>query len=205
MNRVAVIDSGLCNIDSIRRALEEVGTSPYVVAKGVELGQPDRIVLPGVGAFPEAMASLAARELDRALTDEVMGTGIPVLGICLGMQLLATHGSENGGAAGLGWIDGDVVRLEPSSPEERIPHMGWNEVDPVGDGSLFAGIAPRTDFYFVHSYHFAARSDEDVEATTPYCGGFTSSVRHDTIFGVQFHPEKSQRAGFQVLRNFVAV
>jgi glutamine amidotransferase len=205
MNRVAVIDSGLCNLDSIRRALEEVGTQPYVVAKGVELGEPDHIVLPGVGAFPEAMTNLAARDLDRALTDEVMSHGIPVLGICLGMQLLATFGCENGGAKGLGWIEGDVARLEPNSAADRIPHMGWNEVDPVGDAVLLDGIAPGTDFYFVHSYHVVTRSPDDIHATTPYCGGFTSAIGHGTIFGVQFHPEKSQRAGFQVLRNFVAV
>ena len=205
MNRVAVIDSGLCNLDSICRALEEVGTNPYVVTQGNELGQPDHIVLPGVGAFPEAMANLAERDLDRALTDEVMGTGIPVLGICLGMQLLAGHGDESGGAKGLGWIDGEVVRLEPTADEQRIPHMGWNEVDPIATATLFTGIAAATDFYFVHSYHLVTRSPADVQATTPYCGGFTSAVSHGAIFGVQFHPEKSQKAGFQVLRNFVAV
>jgi glutamine amidotransferase len=105
----------------------------------------------------------------------------------------------------LGWIEGEVVRLEPSSTNDRVPHMGWNEVHPADGAPLFAEIAPATDFYFVHSYHLVARTDGDVEATTPYCGGFTSAVRHDTIFGVQFHPEKSQRAGFQILRNFVAV
>lgn len=204
MNRVAIVDTGLCNVDSMRRALEEVGTAPYVVADGRDLDQPDHIVLPGVGAFPEAMARLDERHLIDALADEVLGTGTPLLGVCLGMQLLATRGDESGGAAGLGWIEGDVVRLEPSV-DERVPHVGWNEVHPVDGGPLFDGVEPATDFYFVHSFHVRPSSSADTSATTPYCGDFTSAVARDAIFGVQFHPEKSQRAGFQVLRNFVAV
>jgi glutamine amidotransferase len=205
MPSVAIIDSGLCNVDSVGRALEEVGGRPYVVHDGASLGEPDYIVLPGVGAFPEAMARLRGRDLDKAIADEALGTGVPVLGICLGMQLLATRGFEGGETSGLDWIHGDVVRLEPTDHDPRVPHVGWNEVYPTDDSPLFEGVEPGTDFYFVHSFRFVPTAGDDTQASTPYCGGFTSAVGHGVVFGVQFHPEKSQRAGFQVLRNFLAV
>lgn len=203
MSHVVVIDYGMGNLDSARRALEECGGDVVVTDEPSELRRADHIVLPGVGAFPEAMENLRQRGFDEALRDEV-SAGAPLLGICLGMQVLAATGSEAGGAKGLGLIDGDVDRLVPTSRTERVPHIGWNEVTAVDDHPLFAGIAPGTDFYFVHGYHFAARSAADVAATTPYAGTFTSAVSHGSVHGVQFHPEKSQRAGFALLRNFLA-
>ena len=205
MNRVAIIDYGLCNLDSVKRAVEEIGGRPYIVDDGRDLASPDHIVLPGVGSFAQAMANLRARSLDRAMEQEVLGTGIPLLGICLGMQLLATQGTEGGPNGGLGWVQGDVIRLESVEPGERVPHMGWNEVHPTDASALFDGIDSGTDFYFVHSYHFRAREPEAVIASTPYCGEFTSAVAHGLVFGVQFHPEKSQRSGFHVLQNFLEV
>lgn len=203
-SHVAVVDHGLCNLDSVYRALEECGASPYVTCDPTELSSADRIVLPGVGAFARAMERLRNRRLDVALTNEVLDRGAPFLGICLGMQLLATRGHENGTTPGLGWIDADVLRLQPTSGE-RVPHMGWNEVRPVGRADLFRGIAPDSDFYFVHSYHVVPRESDLVAATTPYCDRFVAAVQQDHIFAVQFHPEKSQRAGFQLLRNFLSV
>lgn len=204
-NRVAVIDSGLCNLDSVRRAVELCGGDPVLVAEGDHFPAVDRIILPGVGAFAEAMRRLGERRLDRLLADHVREREIPFLGICLGMQLLASDGTENGNTRGLGWIDGEVRRLIPRDEQTRVPHMGWNEVHHDGSPVLFEGIPSGTDFYFVHSYHLVCEQAGDVASTTPYCGGFASSVQRGLVFGVQFHPEKSQRHGLQLLRNFVAI
>lgn len=203
-NRVAVVDYGMCNLDSVRRAVEECGGMPKVTDDPADLAAADRIILPGVGAFPDAIARIRARELDRELHEQVVELGAPFLGICLGLQLLAATSAEGGASDGLGWLAADVIRLEPDDVDRRIPHVGWNEVTPVEDHPLFAGIAPGTDFYFVHSFHLRCKDDEDVLATTPYCGGFTSAVTRGNIAAVQFHPEKSQRAGFALLRNFLA-
>jgi glutamine amidotransferase len=121
------------------------------------------------------------------------------------MQMLATKGWEGGETEGLGWIDGEVRKLEPVGEDRRIPHIGWDEVAVAGISPLFEGIARGKDFYFVHSYHFRCRSDRDVLAHTSYCGGFVSAVGRGQVFGVQFHPEKSQRAGFQMLKNFMSL
>jgi glutamine amidotransferase len=200
---VAVVDYGMCNIDSVVRALEECGAAAFVAREPAELARADRIVLPGVGSFRDAMVQLRARDLPAALDREVRELGAPFLGICLGMQLLATTGTEGGACDGLGWFPAAVERLAPTEQHaERIPHVGWNEVDPVGDQPLFRSIAPGTDFYFVHSYHVHCEPG-DAAATTPYCGGFTSALHADNIHAVQFHPEKSQHAGLALLRNFL--
>ena len=204
-NRVAVVDYGLCNLDSVRRGVEECGGEPVLVAAGAELDHVDRIILPGVGSFAEAMRNLRDRRLDEAVDEQVRGRDIPFLGICLGMQLLATEGLEGGHTKGLDFIDGQVRRLHPTEVDQRIPHVGWNEVHYVAENPLFEGIPDGTDFYFVHSFHLACDASDAVAATTPYCGGFTSAVARDYIFGVQFHPEKSQRYGLQLLRNFLAL
>jgi glutamine amidotransferase len=160
------------------------------------------VILPGVGAFADAMAHLRERGLVEPLRERVLGDRVPFLGICLGMQLMASRGIEGGDTEGLGFLRARVERLVPEGPTTRIPHIGWNNV--AGSGRLFTGIAPDKDFYFVHSYHVVPDDPADVLATTPYCGGFVSAVAHDAMFGVQFHPEKSQKVGFQLLRNFLA-
>ena len=205
MKRVAIVDYGMCNLDSVRRAFEECSSSPFVTDEPADLADADLIVLPGVGAFPDAMANLRERALDKALDDEVLGNGVPFLGICLGMQLLATTGHEGGETAGLGWIDADVCRLRPTPEDPRVPHVGWNEVDLARETPLFADMPRASDFYFVHSYHVECHDDTDVAATTPYCGGFVSAIQRDNILAVQFHPEKSQERGFEVLRRFLAL
>jgi len=161
------------------------------------------IVLPGVGSFARGMRNLRERGLDVALSEQVLGQRVPFLGICLGMQLLATIGTEGGDEAGLGWIQGRVERMRAVS-DERIPHVGWNEVNAVGSSSLIDASLSGNDFYFVHGYILKCSSESDVLATTPYCGGFASIVGRDNIIGVQFHPEKSQKAGFRLLTNFLA-
>lgn len=203
MRRIAIIDYGMCNLDSVRRAVEECGGAPIVTSDPRDLDGVASIILPGVGAFADAMAQLKARALVEPLREAVLGQKVPFLGICLGMQLMAEKGYEGGETAGLGILPGEVKRLQGESPHTRIPHVGWNEVVTSGDGPLFRGIANHADFYFVHSYHLMAQP-ENVLSRTPYCGGFVSAVGSDeNVFGVQFHPEKSLKVGFQLLTNFI--
>lgn len=201
--RVAVVDYGMGNLDSVRRALEECGADVSVTDDPADLRRADRIVLPGVGAFADGMRALSERGLDVALTEEVIEAGAPFLGLCLGMQLLAERGEEGGDTSGLGWLPGRVVRLTPTGVDRRVPHIGWNELVQVRSSALFEQVPDRADFYFVHSFWVDCPADV-VAATTPYCGGVTAAVERDNIYGVQFHPEKSQRNGFQLLRNFLA-
>jgi glutamine amidotransferase len=202
--RVAIVDYHLCNVDSVKRAFETLGASAFITDVPGDLAEADRIVLPGVGAFPDAMRELHERGLDDALAVNVLEEGAPFLGVCLGMQLLAGIGQEVSETKGLGWLDASIGRLEATDADPRIPHVGWNEVDPVRESPLFDGIPPGADFYFVHSFHMTCADAADVLATTPYCGGFTSVVQREHIFGVQFHPEKSQQWGLRLLKNFLS-
>ncbi len=202
-NRVVIVNHGLCNLRSIARALEDCGADVTVTDDPQELRSANRVVLPGVGAFPAAMNVLKAHGLADALRELVQKGNVPVLGICLGMQLFAEHSDEGIGATGLGLLPGRVKRLSAGAGE-RIPHMGWNSVFPAGDVALFSGIPAGTDFYFVHSYHLDC-PDRIVAARTQYCGEFVAAVASDLLFAVQFHPEKSQRAGLRLLRNFMEI
>lgn len=202
MSAVTIIDSGLSNIDSAARALEYCDADVTVTRDPETVRNAGRLVLPGVGAFPVAMERLNALGLTDAIRDAVIRAERPILGICLGMQLLADTGYENETTLGLGLIKGDVRRLEKAAPEERIPHMGWNTVEAKGACALLDDIPPGSDFYFVHSYYFAA-ADDAVLATTPSYGGVPAIVGQGQVFGAQFHPEKSQTNGFQLLRNFL--
>lgn len=203
MTRVAVIDTGLCNVDSMCRALEECGAKAEVTDDPATLAHADKIVLPGVGAFPDAMGALHERGLVDALRDQVLGELIPVLGVCLGMQLLAHSSDEVRPTDGLGFIDARVERLVANHPGERIPHVGWNEVWRTREHELTTGLPDGVDCYFVHSFHMVCGQVDDVLATTPYCGGFVSMVARDNVMGAQFHPEKSQRHGLRILQSFV--
>ena len=198
-----IVDTGLCNLDSIARAVEQCqGRSPVVTSDPNDLDDAARIILPGVGAFPEAMSRLTSTGMADAMREQAIGRNVPFLGICLGMELLATLGHEVTPTPGLGWISGEVRPLRPE-PGERLPHVGWNEVHRVGKPALLRDLDDGRDFYFVHSYTFVPSDREVVAATTPYGGGFVSAVERGNVFGVQFHPEKSQLAGFQVLSNFL--
>lgn len=201
--KVSVIRTGLSNLGSMVRALEQCGADVAVCAKASDLQHADRVVLPGVGAFNEAMQRLDREGFSDAIRDHAARER-PLLGVCLGMQLLAEEGEEMGLSAGLGLVPGRVVPLRPNADDERLPHMGWNEVRSQRPDPLLRDIQDGADFYFVHSFHFEARSRDDVIATTPYCGGFASAVGRDAVFGVQFHPEKSARAGARLLANFLA-
>lgn len=202
-NRVAIVDHGLSNLNSIFRAIEECGGAPFVTRDPDALRQANRIVLPGVGAFPAAIDCLRRSGLFDALIEEVERRSVPLLGICLGMQLLAEFSSEGGDNTGLGLLPGKVLRLQPTKGE-RVPHMGWNELRLNCEHPLFNGIVRGTDFYFVHSFSLVCE-DAYVLGRTPYCGEFVATAARGSVMAVQFHPEKSQKAGFRVLRNFLAL
>lgn len=201
---ILIVDYGMGNLASVRRALEECGATAVVSADPSDLAICSRIIIPGVGSFSDAMSKLKARgwvePLRRASTIEQ----VPTLGICLGMQLLASSGREGGTTPGLDLVPGTVERLVPTNQNERVPHVGWNRVDWRYSHALHSDIPAPSDFYFVHSYVFRPVADTAVLATTPYCGEFVSAVAHGAVAGFQFHPEKSSRAGLQLLRNFMS-
>ncbi len=207
---VVIVDYGSGNLHSAAKAFEraarEAGLdAPVRVSDDpAVLRAAARIVLPGVGAFADCMAQLAARPgVVEALEDAVIARGRPFLGICVGLQLLATRSFEHGSHRGLGWIAGDVVALAPADPALKVPHMGWNEITPAADHPLLEGLARGTHFYFVHGYHLRCAREEDVLARVDYGGPIVAAVARDNIAGVQFHPEKSQAAGLHLIANFL--
>jgi imidazole glycerol-phosphate synthase subunit HisH len=200
---VLVVDYGVGNLHSVSRALENLGCSVNVSANPDDIRSAERIVLPGVGSFAEAMAKLNERGWVEPIRHAVRNEEIPILGICLGMQLLGDRGFEVREVEGLGLIPGKVVRLEPRDPSERIPHVGWNDVTHADD-PLFSAVPQNADFYFVHSYRIVLEDDGDCIGRSDYCGGFPAAIRRKNTFGVQFHPEKSSHAGIRLLRNFVS-
>lgn len=205
MTTVAIIDYGVGNLDSVARAVEEVGATALRTDDTRDLRSATHIILPGVGAFGDAIANLQRGEWVDALEEQVLHLGIPLLGVCLGMQLLARESFEGGTYAGLGWIDAEVRRFESEDPGVRVPHVGWNNVYPLRESPLFNGIESGRDFYFVHSLHVVCADPSDVLATTPHAGDFVSVIQHENIYGAQFHPEKSQAVGLRLLANFLAV
>lgn len=202
---IAIIDYGLGNIRAFANVFDKIN-QPYFIARSTEeLGNPDKIVLPGVGSFDYAMMLLEESGMCDELNELVIEEKIPVLGVCVGMQMMCL-GSEEGTRPGLGWIDGEVKKfVESSRHAVRIPHMGWNSVDPSREHGLFRGLDAESRFYFLHSYFFECREQPDVLATTEFDGRFTSAIAHENIFGVQFHPEKSHRWGNILLENFAAL
>ncbi|MBI3453428.1 MAG: imidazole glycerol phosphate synthase subunit HisH [Rhodospirillales bacterium] len=210
--KTVIIDYGSGNLRSAAKAFERAaterapGTAIEVSADPRALAGASHIVLPGVGAFADCMNGLkAVGGMVEALAREVHEKKKPFLGICVGMELLAMRGFEHGTHDGLGWIAGEVHRIEPTDPALKIPHMGWNELNPVrADHPLLAGIARGAHAYFVHSYHFVPADRADVLATTEYGGTLVAVVGRDNIAGTQFHPEKSQAAGLRLIANFLA-
>jgi len=205
MSTEGIVHYGMGTLGSVARAVEECGATPVVAAQPDALRKAASFILPGVGAFADGMAELHARGFVGPLRHEVLENAIPLLGICLGMQLLARTGFEGGETEGLDFIGGTIRRLEPDTSSTRIPHAGWNEVHQERPCPLFHDIPDGKDFYFVHSYHFECDDPVHIVARTPYCGGFVSCVNRANVYGVQFHPEKSQRPGLELLRNFLAI
>lgn len=201
---IALIDYGAGNLQSVRNALLTAGAEGVTLtADPAVVRSADRIVLPGVGAFASCMGALSAIEgLVPAMRERVFVGGAPFLGICVGMQLLADRGVEQGDTAGLGWIEGEVKAIEVSDPAIKIPHMGWNDVEPTAHADGAQLIEPG-EAYFLHGYHFATDSGRDIAAMTDHGGGLVAAVARDTILGVQFHPEKSQGYGLGLLARFL--
>jgi glutamine amidotransferase len=202
---VAVVDYGMGNLHSVRHALGMVGADVLVTHDPEDLKRADRIVLPGVGAFGECVKNLRASGMLETLEEEVLKKGKPMLGICLGMQVLASSGEEMGEHVGLGWIPGRVKRLAVEDKGLRVPHVGWNEVRVAPSAHpIFAGLKKDATFYFVHSYAFSPADAASTAATCDYGGEFTCAVAKDNIVATQFHPEKSQQNGLTVLESFLA-
>lgn len=200
--RVAVVDYKVGNVGSVANAVRSLGCEASVTADAAEICRADRIILPGVGAFATGMANLRELGLVDVLRGEVLDGGKPLLGICLGMQLLAEEGLENGRHQGLGWVPGAVEKL-PADVGLRVPHMGWNDVEAVGAPSLFSSLGADRNFYFIHSYHLRCRDAADVRGICRYGAPFTAALQRGNIFGLQFHPEKSHKNGLLVLCEFL--
>ena len=210
---VAIIDYGSGNLHSAAKAFERaardagIATPITVTADADAVRKAERIVLPGVGAFKDCRDGLQAREgLWDALREQVITSGKPFLGICVGMQLMASRGLEHDVSEGFGWIAGDVMRIRPADASLKIPHMGWNTLDVHRPHALLDGLALGNNglhAYFVHSYHLAATNAADIVATTPYAQAVTALVARDNFAGTQFHPEKSQTLGLALIANFL--
>jgi len=201
--KVAVVDYGLGNLRSVAGAVEKLGHQPVVSNDLEQLRGADRLVLPGVGAFGDGMANLRRMHLIEPLTELVKGSNKPILGICLGAQLMALDSQEFGHHKGLGWIQAHVVRLTPRDDSLRIPHVGWNDLTRVRECSLFEEIPADALFYYVHSFKIECTSRAIVVGECDYGGPFTAAFQDSNVFGTQFHPEKSQRHGLALLRNFL--
>jgi len=208
---VAIVDYGSGNLRSAAKAFERAAREHEIAATIAVTDDPraiaaaDRIVLPGVGAFGDCRAGLDARPGVIPAMQDAVARGRPFLGICVGMQLLATRGIEFGVHEGLGWIEGEVRRLEPSDPALKVPHMGWNTLSLPRGHSLLSGIAAGAHAYFVHSYHFVPvhAAEGCVVATTDYGGAVVAVVARRNVAGTQFHPEKSQAIGLRLIANFL--
>ena len=202
---IALIDYGAGNLQSVHNALKAAGAERVHLTADPEIVRgARRIVLPGVGSFKSCAEGLrGVPGMVEALEERVLQDGVPFLGVCVGMQLLATRGVEHGTTNGLGWIGGDVLLIEPRDPAIKVPHMGWNDVRPMPhrDG---ASLIEGGEAYFLHSYHFVPADGREIAAMTDHGGGIVAAVARDNILGVQFHPEKSQAYGIGLLERFLS-
>jgi len=202
---IVIVDYDMGNVGSIANMLRKIGVPAVITADVSQIEDADKLILPGVGAFDTGMTNLDQGGLLPVLNRKVE-QGVPVLGICLGMELL-TRGSEEGVCPGLGWIEGRTVRFHfpDGTAHLNVPHMGWNSVRPAAGSRLLRDVPSDARFYFVHSYHVACDRDQDVAGMTPYGYEFASVIEHGNVMGTQFHPEKSHRFGMALLRNFAAL
>jgi len=199
---IAIIDYKMGNLQSVQNALSYIGAETFVARKPEQLSGADKIVLPGVGAFADGINNLRQSGFIKALEDEVLQKRKPFLGICLGMQLLATTGTEHCLSEGLNWIKGKVERI-PNNNSLRIPHIGWNDVKFSNNSGLYKSLNENTSFYFVHSYIFRPEDSSVITGVCSYGVEFAASLEFQNIWATQFHPEKSHKAGLKILSNFV--
>ena len=198
---IAIIDYDAGNIKSVEKAILSLGEQAVITRDRDEILAADKVILPGVGAFGDAMANLKKFGLDKVIY-EVVEKGTPFLGICLGLQLLFERSDETPGVEGLGILKGEILRI-PDKDDLKIPHMGWNSLHLQNQGRLFMGLSEQSYVYFVHSYYLKAEDEQIVKATTDYSVNIHASVEKDNVFACQFHPEKSSDVGLKILKNFV--
>jgi glutamine amidotransferase len=199
---IAIVDYGVGNLGSIQNMFTRIGAQSLITSESETIENSDKLVLPGVGAFDTGMNNLERLGLITILNKQVLERGVPILGICLGMQLFSS-GSEEGSAPGLGWIEAQTIRFHFDEDSNlRIPHMGWDSLDVRQSGSILDGRSDESRYYFVHSYHVRCKHESNVLATTNYGIVFHSAVIKENIIGMQFHPEKSHKFGMKLLRNF---
>jgi glutamine amidotransferase len=201
--RAGIVDYGLGNTRSVAGAVSTVGWDPVITSDPAALARVEKLILPGVGAFPDGMRRLRERGLVELLHDLVMERGVPILGVCLGAQLFAKEGFEFGHCEGLGWLDASVRKLEPGEAKLRVPHVGWNSVSLCRQSELFTDVTDEALFYFVHSFYIDCRHDDTVVGRCNYGDSFAAVVQMGHIVATQFHPEKSQQDGLTLLRNFL--
>ena len=202
--RIVIVDYHTGNLNSIKRTLDRIGCLSVISSQTKDIIQADKIILPGVGHFAKAMANLKELGLHDALNEAVLIKQKPVLGICLGMELMGMT-SEEGDPQGLQWLDAEAVRFKFSVTTTwyKVPHMGWNRIQIKKASALMKDVEDLSEFYFAHSYHLKINDRSDLLTETEYGVSFPSSIERQNIFGVQYHPEKSHRAGVQVLKNFI--
>lgn len=200
---IAIIDYGLGNIRAFVNVYERLNIKTKIAHSPEDLKDTSKIILPGVGSFDYAMSQLNASGMRDELEKQVLENSIPIMGICVGMQILAKS-SDEGRISGLGWIDGQVKKFDPSliPYKSRLPHMGWNSINPIKSCILLSGFNNQSRFYFLHSYYFVCNDEENIISTTEYGINYASAVNKENIYGIQFHPEKSHSNGIQLLHNF---
>ena len=205
MCKITIIDYGMGNLRSVEKKLKRIGADVIISSDLTKIESADKLVLPGVGHFANGINKLKEFGILDMLNKKVLLHKVPILGICLGMQLMAQH-SEEGDVEGLGWFDADVVKFKMNNTQKyKVPHMGWNSTEINKESLLFKDLPLDAMFYFVHSYHINCNDSCDILSTTKYEYPFTSSIQRDNIYGTQFHPEKSHDWGEQLLKNFVSL
>lgn len=196
---ITIIDYGVGNLGSISNMLNKIGHKCIITSDQGKINSAEKLILPGVGSFDKCMQNLQESKLINTLNQRVLIDKIPILGICVGMQLMTNH-SEEGKIKGLNWVDAQVIKFK--SDELKVPHMGWNIINHTKKSILFTELTSEKRFYFVHSYYVSCNNKSDILTTTPYCTNFVSSFEKNNIFGVQFHPEKSHKFGMHLIENF---
>lgn len=203
--QITIIDYGMGNLHSVAKKIKALGHTPIITSDPKEIAKADKLILPGVGHFGKAMENLDKLRLVDVLNETTLSKKVPILGICLGMQLMANK-SEEGNTLGLGWIDTEVVKFNVKDTlKYKVPHTGWNQITMLKDSLLMKGIPDLSEFYFVHSYHLKSCNQNEILNETEYEYSFTSAIEKNNIFGVQYHPEKSHDVGKQLLKNFIEI
>jgi len=200
--QIAIVKYGMGNVASVQKVLKKIGYNSIITDDHSEIEKADLILLPGVGSFKKGMENLIQSGLKEFLTKEVVGNKKPFIGICLGMQLVATKGTEPEEVDGLGWIEGEVIKFDTSA-EFRVPHLGWNNVNIQNEKEPYSAF-DQQDYYFIHSYHFKPKNNDEIAMTVDYDGEIVAALQKENINVMQFHPEKSQEAGMQLLQNIIA-